>query len=261
MSFLLTIRHNIEAAEDHFGPNEVTRFDGPSVRVGAGASCEQVVPDAAFPEMAFTIGVAAAKLEFVPADTPGVFINGAAAGTARELLSGDEIRLGHWTFHVHKTYGEAGDCRRRTGLARLARLLVTLVLLAELSIVIWLPRQVRAAAERGNSLSKLRTFALLDSLRRQIAAADGEGEGIDQIGLSARRAIGRDLDRRARYLRRYRDSISPEHCLRMYRELAALAAALDHLGTAGLLQPIPDVDVEAAVKAALRAASEKGDTP
>jgi hypothetical protein len=47
----------------------------------------------------------------------------------------------------------------------------------------------------------------------------------------------------------------------MYRELEALATALDHLGTAGLLQPIPDVAVEAAVKAALRAANEKGYTP
>jgi len=261
VSFLLTIRHNLEAAEDHFGQNEVTRFDGSSVRVGAGASCEQVVQDAAFPELAFTIVVVDAKLEFVPADTPEVFINGDAAGAARELLSGDEIRLGHWTFHIHKTYGEAGDSRRRTGLARLARLLVALVLLAELSIVVWLPRQVRAAAERGNSLSKLRTFALLDSLRRQIAAADDKGEEIDQIGLSARRAIGRDLDRRARYLRRYRDSLSSEQCLRMYRELETLATALDHLGTAGLLQPIPDVAVEAAVKAALRAANEKGYTP
>ena len=254
MAFLLTIRHNLEAAKDHFARDVVTSFDAPLVRVGGDPDCEQRVPDEAFPPVAFAIAATGTKLAFQAAGAGTILLNGKPAENGQELLSGDELRLEHWTFRVHKDYGEAGNPRRRTGLATLARLLVVLVLLAELSIVVWLPRQVQSAALRGLSLTRLRASALLDSLRNRVATVEGQEANTeaDQIRLAALRAVNEDLQRRAHYFRRHGNRLSAVQCRSMYSELESLADLLDHLETGDLFQPIPPVNIDAAVRAALR---------
>lgn len=262
MPFLLTIRHNLEAAKDHFGENEVTRFAEARVRVGSGTACEQVVPDEAFPELAFTVVSAGNRLRLETVPGIRAFVNGETATDDDELLSGDEVRVGHWTCHVHKTYGNPDDRRRRTGLAWATRVLVFLVMVAELSVVVWLPRQVNQAAQRGNELIRLRTFALLDALRERVRQAEQpEGAAPSPVELAVRQAVGNDLERRARYLRRYQNELSADQCRQMYRELGTLADVLDRLTTEPPLQPIPDVDADAAVKAALQRAGWSAPTP
>ena len=262
MPFLLTIRQNLEAAKDQFGANAVVRFAEPRVRVGSGAACEQVVKDETFPELAFTIVGTGSRLRLDLAPSVDAFVNGDPATAGRELLSGDEIRVGHWTCHIHKTYGDPNDRRRRTGLAWVTRVLVVLVLLAELGVVVWLPCQANAAAQHGNDLVQLRTIALLDALRSRVLHPEQpQAEVPDPVEQAIRHAIGNDLERRARYLRRYQNSLSAEQCRQMYQELSALADVLDRLTTEPPLQPIPDVDVDAAVRAALRRANWSAPTP
>jgi len=260
--FLLTIRHNLEAAKDHFGENEVTRFAEARVRVGSGTACEQAVPDETFPELAFTVVADGNRLRLETVPGVGAFVNGETATDGTELLSGDEIRVGHWTCHVHKTYGNPDDRRRRIGLAWAARVLVVLAMAAELSVAVWLPRQVNQAAQRGTELVRLRTFALLDALRNRVGqTTQPEGTAPSPVELAVRQAVSNDLERRARYLRHYQNGLSADQCRQMYRELGFLADVLDRLATEPPLQPIPDVDADAAVRAVLQRSGWSSPTP
>lgn len=262
MPFLLTIRPETETAADHFGEGVVAHFDLPRVRVGAGADCEQRAPEGDLPGLAFAILAKDQRLQLEPAPGVQVRVNGKDAAAGQELRSGDELRVGSWSCRIHKVYGNPEDRRRRTGLARLARVLVALVILAELSVVVWLPRQVEDAARRGHELARLRVFALVDSLRdRARQFQPPEGEAVDPFKQAVRRAIGEDLERRTRYLRQHQHSLTPDQCQRMSQELDFLADALERLGSDNLLQPIPGVDLEAAVRAALVRANWSTTTP
>jgi hypothetical protein len=260
--FLLTTRHNLEAAKDHFAANDAVLCTAARVRVGAGAECEHVVDEEGFPALAFTVVSVGSKLRLEPAKGVELFVNGETATPGGELLSGDEIRLGHWTCHVHKCYGDGTTLRRRNGLAMLARVLVALILVAELSVVVWLPRQVSAATRRGTQLIRLRTSSLLDALRQRVRTKEqADGTASDEVVQAARAAIAKDLDRRARYLRDYQADLSAEQCQRMHEELLAIEDTLDELKQEGLLRPIPPVDVDAAVKAALQRGGKGAETP
>jgi hypothetical protein len=260
--FLLTIRHSSKANDDHFGEDQVVPFDGARVRVGRGEDCEQTLPDEDLPPVAFTIVSAGNQVRLQLEPGVKIEVNGEAARPNRELLSGDELRLGDWQFYLHKTYGDPNDRRRRRGLAVFARILVALILVGELSIVVWLPRKVASAAHRGARLARQRTFQLLDDLRIRVREEIGDkNKGKDKLVRAARNAVAAELERRARYVRTYQDGLSAEQCHRMYQQLQALAAVLDGLKTGGLLQPIPDVDVDAAVKAALQRAGWSASKP
>jgi hypothetical protein len=260
--FLLTIRHETQAAAGHFGADEIARFDLPRVRVGAGEDCEQRVPDGDFPGLAFAVLAKDQRLRLEPAPGVPVRVNGKDAAAGQELRSGDELHVGAWSCRIHKIYGNPEDRRRRTGVARLARILVILVLLAELAVVVWLPRQVETTARRGHELARQRVFAMVDNLRRQARPPRlQEGEVADPFRQAVRRAIEEDLERRARYLRQHQHSLTPAQCQRMLQELEYLAGALDRLANDNLLQPIPGVDLEAAVRAALVRANWSTTTP
>lgn len=262
MPFLLTIRHENQTAADHFGEGEVVRFDLPRVRVGSAEDCEQRVPDGDFPGLAFAVLAKDQRLRLEPAPGVPVRVNGEEAAAGQDLLSGDELRAGAWSWRVHKIYGDPEDRRRRTGVARLARILVVLVILAELAVVVWLPRQVEAAARRGHELARLRVFGTVDNLRDQIRQSPlPEGEPADPFKMAVRRAIEEDLERRTRYLRQHQHTLTPDQCQRMARDLDYLAGALDRLDKDHLLQPIPGVDLEAAVRAALVRANWSTTTP
>jgi hypothetical protein len=260
--FLLTIRHSSKASDDHFAEDEVVRFAAARVRVGQDEECEQTLPDAQLPAVAFTLVSAGHRVRLEPEPGVRLEVNGEAAPASRELLSGDQVCLGDWQLYLHKTYGDPNDRRRRKGLAAFARVLVALILLAELSIVVWLPRQVASAAHRGARLAKQRTFQLLDDLRTRVRKEKADkGGGQDKLVQAARDAVAEELEHRARYVRSYQSGLSAEQCHRMYEELQALGAVLDRLQTGRLLQPIPSVDADAAVKATLHRAGWSAPKP
>lgn len=260
--FLLTIRHDTEAANDHFGERKVLRFATSPVRVGSSPEAECRVADETFPGRAFAIVDSAGQLHLEPQSAVPLLTTGEAAAAGTELLSGDELRVGQWSFVIHKIYGDPEDRRRRTGLGRLARAMMLAVLLAELGVVVWLPRQVAAAARRGHELARLRVFGQVDELRgRADRLARAEQETADPFAQALRWAITEDLDRRARYLRKHQYDLGPGQSQRMQQELQILAAALDRFDTGRFLQPIPPVDLEAAVRATLVRAQWSANDP
>ncbi|MCK5803543.1 MAG: hypothetical protein KAI66_11955 [Lentisphaeria bacterium] len=237
MPFLLTIRHGVENAGDAFGRGDVRRFDSLPIRIGGNESCAcNIEASDAPPE----VGVLQAdgtqgRVCFSPAAGVEVFVNDKLLSGTEAVRSGDEIRVGHWLIRFHRLYGSARRSRSANMLSVFAKVSVVLLLLAEVSIVFWIPAQARREFLWHVQLVRLRSSRALDHARKRVRGFKSDAPALRAIAS----AIETELDARARYLREHRDSMSVEQHQAMAKEIERLSAIVLAAKRGKALQAIP----------------------
>ena len=256
MRFQLNIRHNLRLVADPFASSAVRTFAQENVRVGRGEQCECRLDEPGLSDVHFRIAQDAGGAEMTLFPEPGaeLFLNQERVESPRVLRSGDEIRVGHWTFGFFKAYAAARHSHRCELLATIAKVLVALILLAEIAVVVLLPRRLRSERVWEEQIARQRTLLLLDRLRSEVPGAAPAGS----LEASARKLTGEELDAVARYLREFEGQLQPKQWRQVYEDLAAYGATIARLAEGHLVQPIPDLDDDAAVRAVLASVKEKG---
>ena len=165
----------------------------------------------------------------------------------RELWSGDELRVGHWSLFFQKVYPRVGRARHTNLLAVSAKILIGLILFSEVFLVVWLPRKMRHIAIWQTEVAKQRLALALDTLRRRNRKATSR----TPFEQAAREAVQMELDARVRYLRKYDDALSPQQRESMFDDLCRLGRILDRCDAGTLVRPLATVDVDRGVRAML----------
>ena len=256
MPFHLNIRHNTDPSADGFAPGDVRVFADGVVRFGSGPECEWQAAAEDFAPVHFSISSRDEGKDVRVRGEAGyeVFLNReplAPGETA--LLSGDEIRVGHWTFRFQRLYGRPGRARRTDLFSAGAKFLVLMILVAEAGVVFWLPRQMRAAALWPEELSRQRAKHLLDGLRTACRPA----ETAESLSNGARAVINQDLLRIARHVREHEDAMTSADWRQVLVDLRGYQRILDRFERGTALRAMPEVDVDLAVQHVLRHGSGK----
>jgi len=257
LAFQLNIRHNIEAAEDHFASGEVRTFTGTPVRVGRAGNCECCIEAPEFEPHHFSIDAEPPSGELVlhPAAGARVFVNGHEALTDTALQSGDEIRVEHWSLRVQKVYASAGCARHSDVLSVTARVLVAVILLLEIGAVVWLPRQLQSVTRWEEEIAKQRVFIILDALRGQNIRAQ-RGLAPEELEAGAREAIGEELSSLVRYIRANEERLGREDWRDLYEDVLRYQRILKRLREGQAFRPVPELDIEAGVRHLLARSGE-----
>jgi inorganic triphosphatase YgiF len=254
LAFQLNIRHNIETAQTVFGRGTVTQFDQPVLTVGRDPSCGCRIDAEEFEPEHFRIEFKGAGRPARVHPNPGaeLYVGDERVDAARELLSGDVLRVGHWTLLFQKVYPRAGRSSHTSMLATLAKVLVAAILLSEILLVVWLPRRMRHIALWKTEIAKQRIALVLHTLRRRNKDAEPKTE----LEAATRDAVQQELDSRARYLRTHEDALTPDQRETMYDDLIRLGEILDRVDAGDVVKPVGEVSVDDGVRALLEKGKE-----
>lgn len=257
--FKFVIRHNIENATDDFGSGDVRHFEALPVTVGAGRQCDcRVDTPAELNDIEFSVssGQAPDTFRILPEGNRPVYLNAAAVTGETELHSGDEIRVGHFTFRFQRERASAGQGRRAGVLGRLAQALIVLILLAEISVVYWLPREFQSQQLLALQISKQDTILLVDQLRQKAREAVQPGETAS-LSSSAALLAGEELDRMSQFIRTHENQLTDLQWRRLRRDLALMRHVLAAADTRTVSAAAPEPPVGSALEAVLSAAPQQ----
>ena len=193
----------------------------------------------------------------VPQSGARVFRNQQALAAEAELGSGDEIRVGHWTFRYQRVYERAQRTRQSDLLSSLAKALVAVIVLLELGIVLWFPRWMKSATVWEEAVARQRAVRLLDRLRHRTRKMQSATD-LDQ---AAKAALTDELDSLARYVRDAEDRLSRSQWRLLFQDLTRYDTTLQRFEQGAAFKPMPLVDVDGSVRALIGIADETGPTP
>lgn len=249
LPFYLDIRHAVESADELSPGVEALYYDQRLVRVGSDAGCECHIPDGELRDVHFLVLSESEGEHHVlcPGNGAELFLNRDLLTSETELRSGDEIRAAHWVFRFVRVYARSQKARRSDGLAVAAKGLVAAILFFEIGVVAWLPRQLRSAALWGEEIARQRTTYLVDTLRIRNDTADPR----DELEKAAREVVRSELDSLARYVREHEEALTREQWAKVAQDLRAYEEVMSRLGDGTAFRPVPPVDIDGAVRAAL----------
>lgn len=258
MPFKLVIRHNIEQTADDFRAGDVRHFEDLPVAVGTADDCNCKVPATLdLDSHTFTIcrGDEADTFRIEPTGKQLIFVNGTPVTTESALHSGDEIRVGHFTFRFQRERATAGQARRAGVLARLAQALIILILITEVALVYWLPRKFQSQNVLALEITKQDTVLLLDQLRRQARtlAADPEAKSLT---VSAAILTGEELNRMTTFVRQHENDLAEEQWRQFRKDLVLMREVIAKLRRDIVFSDPPEPPVSQAVNALLSAQPE-----
>ena len=232
----------------------VHTFDQPIVRVGRNPDCECRLDEPELADCHFQIITDATHgSQTLRAEARcDVFINneGLTAGEL-ELHSGDEIRVGHWTFRFTRLYMSARRARSSDLLSLVAKVLVCMILVVEVGLVVWLPQRLQSINLWQNEVHKQRITFLLDRLRRENNDAQPRGD----LEAAARQVLSSQLDHVARYVRKYESNFTRKHWQLISDDLQKYEKNMIRLRNGTAFKTIPRLSLELGVQ---RVIGEKG---
>jgi hypothetical protein len=242
----IVIRPQGDSPAAVFAPGELLSFAGGPVRVGGDAGCECRLAGA--PALAATLRERPGggwELEAAP-EIPWL-VNGQPASERCAIGNGDELGGCGRTLHFHHLLPPVPYSRRADALALLAKGLIVLILVAEVLLVAWLPRQIRMARLWEDRIAKQKAVLLVDDLRernhRAVARTPAEQ--------TARQFVGQRLDELARRLRRYQQALSRDQLRAVTADLELYQEALTALDDGRLFKAVPALPVDAALRGVL----------
>ena len=251
MAVQLVIRHNLSENEATFQPGELRTFAQPVIRIGRADSLECSLPDAADLPLAIAtlqLDAATDAWSLIPAAEAPLFHNRDAVAGTVPLRTGDELRCGHWTFRFHKVLPDVRYAKAADSLSFVAKLLVGLILVAELGIVSWLPRQVQAARLWEIEITRQRVALLMDDLREENSRTTARNE----VEQAARKLVGDQLDDLAGYIRSNQYGLSREQWRTVSEDLQAYQRILALLRQGTPIGQVPPLETEPALRALLK---------
>ncbi len=257
MSFQISIKNNIDSADNHFGASEVRTFDQPLVTVGSDPSCDCMIDEqgGAQPRHLSIVRSADGRnWTVVPEIGVELFVNAVKIHTATPLRSGDEIRLGHWTLKLRNVYGAAKQARRADLTARFSQILLGLILLAEIGIVAWLPRQMKHASRWEAEIARQRAALLLDQLRREAETETGE-----PLARDAMKTVLDQLNKLAGFIRANEESLARSQWRQIEADLGKYTEIIERLKSGAAFAPMPELQVNSVIESILDLEKESHD--
>jgi hypothetical protein len=263
LPFKLVIRHNIEQTADDFECADVRHFLSGPVTIGAASDCDCVLPDTeGLSERHFTIELAnAAEAEagwLVRREAEAaLFLNhDPVVEPSMPLVSGDEIRVGHYTFRFQTEHKTVGLARRTDLLAAFTKTLIVVILVAEVSLVYWLPKKLQSETVLAEQIRQQETVLLLDQLRRQTRQLASASPG-GSIEAKACAVLQEELDQMASFLRQHERELDSDQWFLFHSDVRDLRAAFAGIRSGEVFRPLPKLAFEAGVSAITRKQEEK----
>jgi len=141
----------------------------------------------------------------------------------------------------------AGRVKKRRRLALFSQILLGLIIVAELVAALWLPLHLRDVRLWHFELARHQTTMHLDRLRTNLWRFHADSPEENQL----KTLLLAELNRMARYLRTAQEFLDAAQWRRFQDDLDRLDAVATRLFEHGAAPPLPEIDVEAAVRAAL----------
>lgn len=255
MAFQFHIRRHMDASDGVFGEGDVRTYAVERVRVGRAPECECRVDAPEFRDVHFTVLSSPEYNHIVcyPEAGAEVYLGDELLRSEHELLSGDELRVADYTFRVQRLFQSAGKRSRFGLLSIVAKVLVALILAVEVTIAAWLPCQIRATSRLQYEITRQRTLFHLDHLRAMVGGMSLTG-GFEQ---AAHRLVAEELKTFARYLRENEQRLSREEWGQVANDLESYDIIICALRDKSAFRPLPEVNVEVGVRAALKGEAER----
>jgi predicted component of type VI protein secretion system len=247
--FQLFRKNNIESS-NHFSTGDLHEAAGGTVSVGASPRCAVRIADPSWTGEQF----------MVQEDGENHFLTAFAGQTVYrndkpvspderiQLRSGDEIRVGHWTFRFRKLHARARFSRNAELLTIIAKVVVGLVIVIEISLVMIGPRHMHKAAlfQREQAMQTLE--GKVDRFFNAIALSTSEDQALQPAEKAARQALRIEVNRIKSYLKKNRTLLTEDGIHDMDLLVEEYMGSLDKLKKRELLRPVPDPALEAAVR-------------
>ena len=230
--FQLIIRKSHEQTlAEFFSRGTVLRVDALPYRLSGK---EDAVADAVVPQLGNTI------LEFAATEQGGVALTVTTQGEersfSREVRHGDSVEIGSAVVHVYFLRGRPEISWHANATGRLAVAGVALALVVELAAFCAVPYLMNHSNRwrRQGELQAInyQTDALRKSLRKLVSS--------DPVTAAYLDALRGEMDERARFLRRYGESLSDQGRREMLENLGQLEKIVNRLAGAPqfLLEPV-----------------------
>lgn len=230
-------------APDEGAPRKLSLTDLPAgdCRLGAGPDCGVLLPDLGGQTLAvLRRGKAFAVSASAP--EPPVTVNGKPLPPGGELAlrNGDRIACEPYQIHFLLQFSLPGGRRRRALLPIVTGSLIAAIILTELFLVNWLPRQVSKVEMGGEELLRQRINRLLDTQRASIdKSLDPRQRGPANAALLL---VKDELNSLANYLRDHGGSMSRADLKTTFDDLAVFDGALAAIQQGRMYPPTPSLD-------------------
>lgn len=249
MEFQLVIRNTIEAEGNVFGAADVRLLNNQAT-VGTTTDCdvriddEELAADALLFRVEFDDHGISRLLKTGPET---VYVNNEpVTGPTANLVSGDEIRVGHWTFRFQKVRQRVGIAHRTNLMALVAKILIAVIILGEILLAVWLPKRLKYENMVAIQILEEQCVMRLDQLRHTIDRMETPIDPTPEENLRAAavRIVDEELDAMALHIRKHRETIPAENWSMIRDELDRLQSLLIRIDTGRVFHPVPKLRLD-----------------
>jgi hypothetical protein len=238
-------------AEDTGRSRACHRFPGGNMVAGAADGCDLVLPELA--DVSFAVNRDDNSRLLLTRKDPKLEleINGRPLVDSQVAIeNSDVLAVGGYEIQVSLAF-ERSKQRAITGLLPvITGFLIAIIILAEVSVATWLPRQISKREFWAEELAREQTKDRMDHLRRRIRL----WHNINKAGDDTRQTLQllkQEADKMAFYLRRNQEKMSPQRLQAFKADVDRLHRILDHLQKKRLYPKRRKVDLRPAVKSIL----------
>ena len=143
------------------------------------------------------------------------------------LRNGDLIQIENYQLRFNIQFDRASHSRKIGLISYLSTALILSILIAELSILVILPKKIENLQIWSLEVVKQRTLELLDNLRYRCSHPDQVRT--DPFYIETVKLLANELDKMATYLRRYEAELQTKQITELYRDISSFEQILNHL--------------------------------
>ena len=252
MAFKLVIKDNLKQGADDFSTGDVRHFSEASITVGSASDCDCELASAEdIHQHHFTVSEKdKGTYQIKPTGGETIYVNYEPVNEVHDLASGDEIRVGHYTFRFQREHRRARPARRADIFAITAKIIIVCLLAIEVFFVYWLPSQIQSKEVLSSMITQQKTVMLLDEARSKIRPA--EVEDADQQKAYALQLVQSELDAMARFIRNNEKNISENEWRRLNHNIKKLASITAEINQGTIFKPLPKPRLAAGVRGLLK---------
>ena len=257
MAFKLVIKDNLKHSADDFSTGDVRHFSESSITVGSTSDCDCELASAEdINEHHFTISEKEdGTYQVKPTGGETIYVNYEPVNEFRDLASGDEIRVGHYTFRFQREHRRARPARRADIFAISAKVIIVCLLAIEVFFVYWLPSQIQSKEVLSSMITQQKTVMLLDKARNNVRPSEIQDK--NRQNTYALQLIQSELDALARFIRNNEKSISQNEWHRLNNNIKKLASLTAEINQNAIFKPLPEPHLEAGIRGLLEKHSKE----
>lgn len=232
------------------GDDEVARFTSAESTVVAGNGADATVMLPGLPDTVFTIsrmddGIMV--FERSQDDVPIILDGETVTDKSIHVTNGSEIDVGDYRILLTVSFDRAAYSSRNSVAVMLSAALIIIILLGELAVATWLPKQIRQSELWGTEILRQTTLQSLDNLRGRVNHHIRKNEIQDPLVVPTLKLYKKETDRLAMYVRANQSKLNVTQLKQLDQDLKTLHRQVNLLTRGKLIPPARRLDVKAAV--------------